>query len=274
MDGVSSLALLKFFLPQVPGLANTALWHTLGSGETSSKWDLRTTMTVAVLRNIMKGGSDKPQPIGLTQKRTLRDPGIKGPVWIAKTTIPAPATEDGGLEAAVFRAIEEMKITDIDYVKPGLVDIEVEWTGSRPGAKKDEPLPAISEEEKYRKLLAEPSRTSETTILYFHGGCLLSRGPKHPPSSRHEARRRDRRASVFCPLPAGPPSRLPWTTYGCFHDVLESPVSSTRVDARAHPREEHRPRRRQRWRQPCVCPPAIASSASSIKSESHCALPW
>nr|POF04172.1 esterase [Quercus suber] len=177
MDGVSSLALLKFFLPQVPGLANTALWHTLGSGATSSKWDLRTAMTVAILRNIMKGGSSNPQPIGVIQKRTLRDPGIKGPVWIAKTTIPAPAAEDDGLEAAVFRAIEEMKITDIDYVKPSLAGIEVEWTGSRPGAKKDEPLPAISEEEKYKKLLAEPSRISETTILYFHGGAYYLADP-------------------------------------------------------------------------------------------------
>jgi acetyl esterase/lipase len=63
-----------------------------------------------------------------------------------------------------------MKEGEVTYTKPDLVDTEVEWTGYRPCAGKDEPLPNISEEEKYKKLLAEPERTSDLVILYFHGG--------------------------------------------------------------------------------------------------------
>jgi hypothetical protein len=36
MDG----GLLKFLVPKIPSLANTALWHTMGMTETSDQWDL------------------------------------------------------------------------------------------------------------------------------------------------------------------------------------------------------------------------------------------
>jgi acetyl esterase/lipase len=166
----SGLGLLKFLFPQIPSLANTAVWHTLGMTETSSKWDLRTTLTVQVLRQMMKGGGSKPSPIGKVQATTLKDPGIKGKIWIAKDKIKAPGPEDESLRAAVFKAIDDMKDGEVTYTRPDLVDTEVEWTGCRPGAGKEDPLPDISEAEKYKRLLDEPSRTSETTLLYFHGG--------------------------------------------------------------------------------------------------------
>ncbi|KAK1088897.1 hypothetical protein LTR33_000328 [Friedmanniomyces endolithicus] len=166
----SSLGLLKFLFPQIPGLANTALWHTLGQLETSSKWDLRTTLTVQVLRQMMQGGGKKPSPISKVQASTLKDPGIKGKIWVAKATVAAPKPADESLREAVFRAIDEMKGAEVQYTKPDLVDTEVEWTGFRPDAGKDEPLPDISEKGKYERLMSEPTRTSGTTLLYFHGG--------------------------------------------------------------------------------------------------------
>ena len=39
MEG-GSLGLLKFLAPQVPNLASTALWHSLGRAPNSDKWDL------------------------------------------------------------------------------------------------------------------------------------------------------------------------------------------------------------------------------------------
>lgn len=164
--------LLKFLFPQIPSLTSAAVSHTLGRSPTSSKWDLRTELTVQVLRTMMGGGS-KPTPIVQVQATTLKDPGVSGKTWVAKTTIPAPAKGDEGLRNAIFQAIDEMKLPnapELNYSKPSLVDVEVEWTGFRPDAAKTDKIPDIPEEEKYKRLMAESCRTSETTILYFHGG--------------------------------------------------------------------------------------------------------
>ena len=121
----------------------------------------------------MKGNKRKPTSIGKLQAETQKDPGIKGKTWIAKVTMEAPDAKDEGLREAVFKATEDMKPKDagaLKYTRPDLVDIEVEWTGYRAEADAKEPLPDISEGEKYKKLMDEPSRTSETTLLYLHGG--------------------------------------------------------------------------------------------------------
>lgn len=116
----------------------------------------------------MTGGGRKPSPIGKVQATTLRDPGIKGKMWVAKASMPAPAEET--LRQAVFGAIDAMSDDNATYTKPDLANIEVEWTGFRPDAGKEEPLPDVSEKEKYAKLMAEPTRTSSTTVMYVHGG--------------------------------------------------------------------------------------------------------
>lgn len=124
-------------------------------------------MTVHILRSLMAPGN-KPRPIGLTQKSTLKDPGVKGKTWIAKATIPVPSDE--GIREATFKAIADMGDGTETYIKPDLTPLSVEWTGFRGGATAEEPLPAGSEADRYAKLMAEPTRTSKTTILYFHGG--------------------------------------------------------------------------------------------------------
>ncbi|KAK3110405.1 hypothetical protein LTR53_015338 [Teratosphaeriaceae sp. CCFEE 6253] len=166
----SSLGLLKFLFPQLPALANTTLWHTLGMTETSSKWDLRTHLTVQVLRQMMRGGGSKPPSIERVQGQTLKDSGIKGQMWVAKATVAAPSPADESLREAVFKAIADMSEGEVQYTRPELANTEVEWTGFRPSAGKDEPLPDISEADKFKGLMDELSRTSRTTLLYFHGG--------------------------------------------------------------------------------------------------------
>lgn len=171
MDG-GGLGLLKFLAPQIPSLANTAVWHSLGMTENSKQWDLRTAITVQVLRQMMSGNG-KPRSVLSVQGTTLKDPGVKGKMWVAKATVPAPGEGEEGLRERVFRAVEEMKpegVKELVYTRPGLEDVEVEWTGFRPGAGKEEALPDMDEKEKYKRLLGESTRTSETTILYFHGG--------------------------------------------------------------------------------------------------------
>ncbi len=169
----NTFGLFKLLLPQVPSLANAAVWHTAGMTPTSSKWDLRTELTVHVLRRMMKDTGSKPRSVSEVQAQTLKDPGIKGKTWVATETIKAPRPDDEGVRQAVFKAIEDLKpssAASLNYTRPDLVDLEVEWTGFRPKASKDEKMPDISEAEKYKKLMAEPTRTRETTILYFHGG--------------------------------------------------------------------------------------------------------
>lgn len=163
----SPLGLLKFFLPRVPGIAKAALAHSLWLSPTSSKWDFRTEMTVHILRSLMAPGN-VPRPIGETQKSTLKDPGVKGKTWIAKATIPVPQNES--VREATFKAIADMGDGTETYTKPDLAPLNVEWTGFRSKAKPDELLPAGSEEFRYAQLMSEPTRTSKTTILYFHGG--------------------------------------------------------------------------------------------------------
>jgi len=175
MDG----GLLKFLVPKIPSLANTTLWHSLGMTETSKQWDLRTALTVQVLRSLMSGGEKEPTPVGKIQASTLKDPGVKGKTWVANATIPAPKGDQEGLRDAVFAAIDQLSESNTkpEYTKPNLADTEIEWTGFRPNVGKNDTMPDISEAEKYSRMMAEPTRTSDTTILYFHGGAGVTMSP-------------------------------------------------------------------------------------------------
>jgi acetyl esterase/lipase len=178
MDGAGGLALLKIFAPQIPGLAYAALRHATGSSVTSAHWDFRTEMTVSFLRKLItsKGGA-APQ-VGKIQAMSKQDRPVKGKIWTAKSVFAKPAEND--VQKLVLKAVEDMKLGEISYTKPESADIPFEWTGYRSDATDDEPLPKISEEEKYKRLMKEPTRSSATTILYFHGGAYyLCGAPTH-----------------------------------------------------------------------------------------------
>lgn len=160
--------LVKFLLPKVPGMLLAAASHSLWLSPTSTKWDLRTTLAVDVLRQMMN--TPGPSSIDKVQKLTLKDAGPKGKTWTAPATIPAPS--DDGTRQAIFKAISDMGDGSEDYTKPANVDLRVEWTGYRSDAKtNDEPLPTgLTDGERYQKLMTDPGRTSKVTVLYFHGG--------------------------------------------------------------------------------------------------------
>jgi len=170
----SPIPMLKAMLPKVPLIGKTALYHTLGVSEHSKHWDLKTELTVNILRSFLV---DSPsQSISKLQRITLKDKGIKGRIWISKITLPKP--DDDDIRQALFKAIEELKEPGEapgGYKEPDLLPVEAEWTGYRAGATKKSVELKIPEAEKYTKLMREVSLP--TTILYFHGGAYYLMDP-------------------------------------------------------------------------------------------------
>lgn len=157
-------ALLKAMLVRIPLILKTLVLHGLYLSPMSGKQDLRTEMTVAVIRSFI----DISTPVGKQQRRSMNDPGIRGPMWISKVSLPAPgdAVRDAVIHAADQLKNDESQIFEI----PSAVPVEAEWTGYRSGVEKNSPQPDVSEEEKYLALKADAK--SDMVIFYIHGGAL------------------------------------------------------------------------------------------------------
>jgi hypothetical protein len=174
---LSPVTLAKLLLPKTPLLVKTAALNTLSLSPNASKQDLQTDLTVSVIRSLIS----KPHAIGKWQRASVRDPGIKGKMWISKVTLPKPedSEEDSaggeGLspQEAIELAIAELGDGSETYPFPraDAAAVEAEWTGYRSGVGKKAPLPPGSEEEQYSRLMAEVE--SDVTILYFHGGAFM-----------------------------------------------------------------------------------------------------
>lgn len=162
MEVTPSLGLVREVLKRVPMLVKTTLLHILSLSPTGGKQDLRTEITVSIIRSFMTFSSSSEQ----MQKRSMKDPGVKGRMWVANVTMPRPPEADA-LDA-LLKAIEHHKEGGETYQVPELVDVEAEWTGYRKGVDKKEPQPPISDREKYDKMMEEVKE--DLTVLYFHGG--------------------------------------------------------------------------------------------------------
>lgn len=104
---------------------------------------------------------------------TTKDPGIKGPLWISKVTIPKP--EEDHVQDALTRAIEALNQDRENHTPAPVESVEAEWTGSRAGVDAHRPRPDLSEKQHFDRLMNEV--TSDVTILYFHGGALYMMDP-------------------------------------------------------------------------------------------------
>ncbi|KAF2431267.1 acetyl-hydrolase, partial [Tothia fuscella] len=166
----NSTTVAKLMLPKIPFIFKTAAFHTLSLSETSSKWDLKTELTVHLLRNILTGA---PEPLSKTQKVSLRDPGVKANMWVSKVTMPKPEEDD--IRQALFKSIDELKEGDEVYTQPELVSVEAEWQGFRDQAGKEGSDTSLSESEKYENMMKEVK--SKATILYLHGGAYYLMDP-------------------------------------------------------------------------------------------------
>jgi len=168
---LSYTALAKLLLPKIPFTCKTAVVHLLHLSPTSSKWDLRTKLTIELIRVLTL--PDEPPSVSDVQAQSMAAPDVKGKIWISRTAADIPPEEDA--QSLLFRIIDQLNENHAIYTKPSYVRVEAEWTGYRADAKANTPEPTLSEKEKYAKLMAEV--TSPVTILYFHGGAMYLMDP-------------------------------------------------------------------------------------------------
>ncbi|KAI4124905.1 MAG: hypothetical protein LQ338_004566 [Usnochroma carphineum] len=167
----SPSGLLRILTPKIPLIVKTALWHTLWLSPTSSKWDLRTEMTVRIIRSLLNNPT--PTPLAKQQRWSLKDPGIKGKMWISKVTLAQPEEED--IRDVLVEAVDSLDGGTRIYTVPPLVPVEAEWTGYRAHVRHDRPRLDLPEAQHYERLMTEV--TSPVTILYFHGGAHFMMDP-------------------------------------------------------------------------------------------------
>ncbi|KAI0120525.1 alpha/beta hydrolase fold-domain-containing protein [Hypoxylon sp. NC0597] len=167
--GNGRVELLLALLPKIPLIVKVILLHILGRSETAKYIDLRSDLTVSIIRSMLTPA--KPRAVGETQAMSLRDPGVKGKIWVSTASSRVPPEQ--GIRDALLAAIDSMRApeergTTPSFKIPDIVPVEAEWTGYRAAATKNSPPPAISEAEKYQELMKEVK--NKTTFLYFHGG--------------------------------------------------------------------------------------------------------
>jgi acetyl esterase/lipase len=133
-------------------------------------------MTINLIREMI-GPNSTPSSITKVQRPTIKDPGVKGKVWVSKVHL--PACEEDDVRQVMFSAIRAMGTGDEQWTEPLTQPLEGEWNGYRAAAGDNEPEPSVisslSEQEKYDAMLKET--TSKTTVLYFHGGAMYLLDP-------------------------------------------------------------------------------------------------
>ena len=182
MDLSSPVAVARLVLPKIPLMLQIAVWHCLRIPQTSKKWDLKTELIIKTLRSMLD--PPHPTPISAQQKASLHEPGIKGKMWIAKTTFPVPEQDD--VRRILNQAVEDLKEPSEEYTSAVMADVEAEWTGYRSNVDNLRQRPDLSERQHYSKLISEVE--SDVTMLYFHGGAHFMMDPcTHRPITSHLA---------------------------------------------------------------------------------------
>ena len=180
---ITPAGLARLIVPKVPFLFKTAIWHSLWLSPTSTKWDLKTEVIVKMLRAMLD--SPDPTPISKQQKASLKDPGIKGNMWISKVTFDTPQEAD--IRNLLINAVDDLGEGKEIYTPPNLASVEAEWTSHRANVDAHRPRPDLSEGQHYERLMSEVS--SDVTILYFHGGAHFMMDPSsHRATTSHLAR--------------------------------------------------------------------------------------
>ncbi|KAF7537167.1 hypothetical protein G7Z17_g12912 [Cylindrodendrum hubeiense] len=176
-------------LPLLPLVARVALLHILQLSDAAEYLDLRSSLLVAVFRAMLV--TSKPRSISDIQKFTTRDSGPQGSIWVSRYAAPPPP--ETGIRDALIDTVERLagprhsKSHRPPVPVPDLVDVEAEWTGYRAGAARNEPLPSMSERERYHGMMREC--TTPTTILYLHGGAYYLCDPStHRPTTKKLAK--------------------------------------------------------------------------------------
>jgi acetyl esterase/lipase len=109
------------------------------------------------------------------QAATLRDDPVKGPIWVAKSTTPAPEPAQDTSRELLLSLVDELNKENVSYTRPDSQPLKFEWIGYRHNVEKDTPEPLISEEEKFQRLCAD--NTVPLTVLYIYGGTFALNTP-------------------------------------------------------------------------------------------------
>lgn len=158
---ISKAGLVKLLLPKAPVILKILVYNWLRISPVSKIQDAQTEVVVAIIRSLMK----VQKPFGVLQRGSMRDPGIKGKVQVAKVVIPAPSSHARDL---VVEAIKLLGDGSEQFQLPDIKDVEAEWTGHDESASKDAPRPDLTEAEHYKRLMN--GIDTDATILYMHGG--------------------------------------------------------------------------------------------------------
>lgn len=173
MDGRITLAVVRQVIQRVPLLLKTMTLNLLRMSPTAGKQDLKTELTVEFIRSLI----NFTEPPLEMQRRSMRDPGKKGYMWVSQVKMPKPPEND--VLQALQKAMEHHMEGSETYAVPEVGAVEAEWTGYRKEATAKTPEPEISEEAKYERLMEDVDE--DVTILYFHGGAYQY-GPALDPS--------------------------------------------------------------------------------------------
>ncbi|CAG9989729.1 unnamed protein product [Clonostachys byssicola] len=166
-----NVKMLVMLLPKLPLVVRETINHILGLSEPSKYLDLHSALVISVLRSMIEPSASRPQSISSVQKLTLKDPGVKGRLWVS--TYASPPPPETSIRDELMHALEDMRGSRLEGAQitaPELVSVEAEWTGYRPAASAKEPLPSVSNKELYSKMMEDCRQP--TTILYLHGGAF------------------------------------------------------------------------------------------------------
>lgn len=188
----NNFTMLTMLLPKLPLIVRVAVLHVLRLSEPAKYLDLRSALIISVLRSFLEPEPSKPRSISSIQKMTLKDPGIKGRIWISTYTAPFPP--EFSARDALMQALKDMSQTTTsppgqtpEYRVPDAAPVQAEWTGYRASASSQDPLPPITDREMYDEMMREV--TQPTTVLYLHGGAYYLCDPvTHRPTTKRLAK--------------------------------------------------------------------------------------
>jgi acetyl esterase/lipase len=166
-----NLKMLVMLLPKLPLVVRETIMHILGISEPSKYLDLHSALVISVLRSMIEPSASRPQSISSVQKLTLKDPGVKGRLWVS--TYASPPPPETSIRDELMQALGDLRGSRLEGAQitaPDLISVEAEWTGYRPAASPKESLPSVSNKELYGKMMEDCSQP--TTILYLHGGAF------------------------------------------------------------------------------------------------------
>ena len=129
--------------------------------------DAQIKQRIAKLTSSLNKATDTT--LSTRQRLTTHDPGVKGPVWVSRSSYPKPPEDD--VRKAVLDAISHLGDGTEHFDVPEIGPLETEWVGWRDGVNKNAAEALGSELERYEGLMSMVK--SDVTVFYVCGGAFL-----------------------------------------------------------------------------------------------------